>query len=247
MSTMPDRAEIALRRIGAAVSEVILLCDALDDIPLWVKDVSGRYQWVNRSFLQNFGFEDRDEVLGRTDFDLCAPLLAEQYRVDDERVLGGERISGRIELVGRYDHTARWCVTNKIPLHNPSGRIVGTAGVTRPLAADKAETPDGTLGPALRLISERAGQQVTNVELARACGLSVRAFERQFRSSYGCAPQRYARRLRVRMTCHALVYSAKTLAAIAAEWGFADQSHFTREFRYFLGITPGAYRRRHRP
>ena len=243
---MPEDPEAALQRIGAAVSEVILLCDALDDVPLWVKDVEGHYQWVNRSFLQNFGFEDRNEVLGRTDFDLCARLLAEQYRVDDERVLGGERISGRIELVGRYDHTARWCVTTKIPLHDAAGRIVGTAGITRPLAGDKAETPDGTLGPALRAISERAGQPVSNLELARACGLSVRAFERQFRASYDCAPQHYVRRLRVRMSCHALVFSSKTLAAIATEAGFADQSHFTREFRCFLGETPGAYRRRHR-
>lgn len=237
----------AVQRIGAAISEVALLCDVLDDVPLWVKDVEGHYQWVNVSFLQNFGLERREEVLGRTDFDLCAPLLAEQYRVDDERVLAGESISGRIELVGRFDHTARWCVTSKIPLHNPRGRIVGTAGITRPLALDARATPAGPLSAAIRLISERAGQPVTNKELARACGLSVRAFERQFRASYDHAPQHYVRQLRVRMSCHALVFSSRSLAEIATDSGFADQSHFNREFRRFLGETPGSYRKRHRP
>lgn len=236
----------AAHRIGAAISEVAVLFDVLDDVPLWVKDVAGHYQWVNLAFLQNFGLEHRKDVLGRTDFDLCAPLLAEQYRVDDERVLAGESITGRIELVGRFDHTARWCITNKIPLRNQRGRIVGTAGITRPLALDARPSPDEPLSGAIRLIGEGVGQSLTNQELAHACGLSVRAFERQFRARYECAPQHYVRQLRVRMSCRALVFSKKSLGTIAAESGFADQSHFNREFRRFFGETPGSYRKRHR-
>jgi len=36
------------------------------------------------------------------------------------------------------------------------------------------------------------------------------------------------------------------LAEIAARAGFADQSHFTREFKRHFGITPGHYRSAHR-
>lgn len=236
----------SLRRIGAAASEVVALCDSLDDAPLWIKDVAGHYQWVNRSFLLNFGMEDRDEVLGRSDFDLCAPHLAEQYRVDDERVLAGERIVGRIELIGRYDHTSRWCSTTKLPLHDTRGRVVGTAGITRPLAVNErppaAEEP---LSMAIRLISENAGGPLSNLDLARACGVSLRAFERQFQASYRTTPQQYVRQLRVRMSCHALVNTRKTLAEVALEFGFADQSHFTREFRRLMGETPRSYREQH--
>ena len=32
------------------------------------------------------------------------------------------------------------------------------------------------------------------------------------------------------------------LRAVAAETGFADQSHFTREFKRYTGLTPGAFR-----
>jgi AraC family transcriptional regulator len=34
----------------------------------------------------------------------------------------------------------------------------------------------------------------------------------------------------------------RSLAQIALEAGFADQSHFTRAFRRHFGVTPGRYR-----
>jgi AraC family transcriptional regulator len=47
------------------------------------------------------------------------------------------------------------------------------------------------------------------------------------------------------MSCHALVFSRRPIAAVAAECGFSDQSHFTKEFRRIMGETPRSYRRRH--
>jgi AraC-like DNA-binding protein len=232
-----------LQLIGAAPAEVVELFDYIEDILLWMKDAAGHYQWVNLSFVLNFGLKSRDELIGRTDFDICSPALANQYRLDDERVLQGERIVARIELVGRFDHTARWCTTSKIPLRDSNGLIVGTAGVTHPLAGapNIAESP---LSQALRYISNHYVDSITHSELAAACGLSVRALERQFMATYNVSPHDYIRQLRVRMSCQALVFSRKTLAEVATEFGFADQSHFTKEFRRFQAETPHAYRAR---
>jgi AraC-like DNA-binding protein len=47
------------------------------------------------------------------------------------------------------------------------------------------------------------------------------------------------------MSCSALVFTRKLLAEIAAESGFADQSHFTKEFGRLMGETPRAYRLRY--
>ena len=160
-------------------------------------------------------------------------------------MLAGERIVGRVELIGRYDHTSRWCSTTKIPLHDPKGRVVGTAGITRPLNGVAKTTRGEPLSLAIQLISEGVGRSVSNLQLAQACGLSLRAFERQFRASYRCTPQHYVRQLRVRLSCHALVNTRKSLADIATEFGFADQSHFNREFRRLLSETPRSYRERH--
>ena len=233
----------ALQSIGAEPSEAMELFDHIEDVLLWMKDAEGHYTWVNLSFVLNFGLDSRAELIGRTDFDICSPMLANQYRLDDERVLQGERITGRIELVGRFDHTARWCTTSKIPLRDRKQRVVGTAGVTRPMRGEPylAESP---LSQALRYISKHYAESITHRHLAKACGLSVRALERHFLKTYHVSPHDYIRQLRVRMSCNALVFSAKTLAEVAAQFGFADQSHFTKEFRRFQMETPRAYRAR---
>ena len=243
-STDPRLLE-TLRRIGAVAPEVIELVDYLEDTPFWMKDRAGHYQWVNVSFLLNFGLNHRADVVGRTDYDLCGEVLANQYRIDDERVLKGERILSRVELIGRFDHTSRWCVTSKVPLRDAKSRIVGTAGITRPLSQPSASSPaDSPMSAAIRFISQHYGERITNEGLAKACGLSVRAFERQFRAAFRSSPHDYVRQLRVRMSCSVLVFSKKSLAAVATEFGFADQSHFTKEFRRVMSETPRAYRKR---
>ncbi|MBI5692361.1 MAG: AraC family transcriptional regulator [Verrucomicrobia bacterium] len=249
MPSADDNMLGTLSRIGTIAPEVIELFDYLEDTPLWIKDEAGHYEWVNVSFLLNFGVKSRAEIIGRTDYDFCGEVLSNQYRMDDERVLRGERILSRVEMVGRFDHTARWCVTSKVPLRDAAGKIVGTAGVTRPLArhddggAGPAPT-DSPLSVAIRYISQHYADRITNEDLARVCGLSVRAFERQFLAAYHSSPHDYLRGLRVRMSCGALVFSRKSLAEVATDFGFSDQSHFTKEFRRIMAETPRAYRAR---
>lgn len=237
-----------LARIGAAPPEIIELFDYVQDLLLWMKDAAGHYQWVNTAFLLNFSIGSRAEILGRTDFDICSAVLANQYRIDDERVLKGERILSRVERVGRFDHTSRWCVTSKIPLHDREGAIVGTVGVTRPLEQlTAAALKDSPLSEAVRYITQHYNQSITNRGLAAICGLSLRAFERHFQAAYQVSPHEYVRNLRVRMSCSELVFTRKRLAEIASESGFSDQSHFTKEFRRLMGQTPRAYRLRYAP
>lgn len=159
--------------------------------------------------------------------------MANQYRLDDEQVLKGAPILARIEIAGRFDHTARWCITSKIPLHDVKGRVVGTAGITRPLKGRLPAQEDAPLTPAVHYTSGHNTESITNKQLAELCSMSVRALERHFRSTYWVTPHAYVRQLRVRMSCGRLVFSQKTFAEVASEIGFADQSHFTREFSPF--------------
>ena len=113
------------------------LFDCLGDVLAWVKDVEGCYRWVNRAFLINLAMDDRNgpgpeggtrDVIGKTDYDLSPAFLADQFRLDDEHVLAGNRIVDRIELVGQPDGRAVWNLTNKIRWWTPPGRSWGRRG-----------------------------------------------------------------------------------------------------------------------
>ena len=243
-----DRGDVdflaALKQLGADKPEIIALFDQIENLQFWIKDTAGRFVWVNTPFLIDFGFKDRSEVVGLTDYDITDANLANQYRADDEQVLNGRSIRSRVELVGRFNHTAQWYITSKLPLHNRSGRVVGTAGVTMPYRHKGAEASNRSLGPAIEYVIKHCGEPVTNRDLAKVCKISLRVFHQQFVATYHTTPHEYIRRHRVRASCSALVFSSKSMAEIAHEFGFSDQSHYTREFRRLMNEPPTAYRTR---
>ena len=184
------------------------------------------------------------DLLGKTDYDLSPAFLADQFRLDDELVLAGNRITDRIELVSQPDGMTVWNVTNKIPLVDQDGAIIGTAGITRPMNLPGPVPAAGTeFGAVLAHIRDHYHTPITNRQLARLAHMSVRAFERKFRSSFQLTPQKYVRKLQMRMASRALVYTKESLAEVALSCGFVDQSHFTREFRRHFGRTPRDYRK----
>ena len=233
---------------GWRCQALLELFEYLPGVQFWVKDRTGRYLVMNRACLQDYGFTEVAEARGYTDGELSPWHIAAQFQVDDERVLKGQSIMNRIELVGRFDHTAIWCVTDKVPLRDERGCIVGTAGMARPLGRRSQfhATADTSMARALEYLRERFSLPVRNAELARHAGVSLRVLERRFREAFCLSPQQYLRRLRVRMACHPLVYSEQSIAEVAAAHGFCDQSHFGREFRRETGMTPREYRNRFR-
>jgi AraC family transcriptional regulator len=92
------------------------------------------------------------------------------------------------------------------------------------------------------LLQERVPDQTTLTDLAAAVGVHPVHLARTFRREYGMTVAQYARSLRLDWAAERLTAGDCTLAAVAAEAGFADQSHFTRAFRDHVGVTPGRYR-----
>ena len=238
--------EAAARSLGARVDPVLELFDHLKDVLFWIKDRKGVFRWVNTPLMLDLGKTRREHVIGQTDFDLFEPYLANQYQMDDAQVLKGRPIVSRVELIV-FNHAPRWIVTSKLPLRAANGRIVGTAGVaTRAAQPGTKISAQSRLAPAMAYISEHYHEHISIEDLAEKCGLSLGAFHRRFRETYLCTPHTYLRQIRVRMSCHALAFSGRPIASVAAECGFSDQSHFTKEFRRIMGETPRSYRRRHR-
>jgi len=78
-------------------------------------------------------------------------------------------------------------------------------------------------------------------DLARLCGLSRFQFLRRFTHSTGLTPHAWLVRLRLERACAALAGARVSVAEVAADVGFYDQSHFNRAFRAAYGAPPSAY------
>ena len=77
--------------------------------------------------------------------------------------------------------------------------------------------------------------------LSHLVGLSPYYLIRSFRQQVGLPPHGYQRQVRLLWAKRALRRS-QSLAEVAIESGFSDQSHLTRCFKRAFGITPGQYR-----
>ena len=75
-----------------------------------------------------------------------------------------------------------------------------------------------------------------------ATGYGERRFVALFDSIVGLTPKLYSRVQRLKRAVAQIAVGKSELAQIALDHGFYDQSHLTREFREFAGVTPGAYR-----
>jgi AraC-like DNA-binding protein len=71
-----------------------------------------------------------------------------------------------------------------------------------------------------------------------ASGVSHRVFIERFRQAVGLTPKTYCRIQRFQEARSALQHPDASLVSVAGLAGYADQSHFTRDFRQIAGVSP---------
>lgn len=103
--------------------------------------------------------------------------------------------------------------------------------------AAKEKRSDKIIEYAVKEVIKRQGTiQIENIA-AYLC-ISRRHLERKFLNQMGLRPKLYARILRFEST---LLHPCRSIADVAYSFGYADQAHFTREFKSFSGICPKQY------
>ncbi len=78
--------------------------------------------------------------------------------------------------------------------------------------------------------------------LAPLVGVHPIHIARTFRARHGFAVAEYVARVRVEHATRLIAQTQRSLAEVAAEVGFCDQSHLTRAFHRIVGTTPARYR-----
>ncbi len=155
------------------------------------------------------------------------PVLAGHLRALHRALLGGAPALHRDELL-----TAA--------IYSIVRRAAIRAG---PPAGHGPPADAGTVASRARqVIRDRYPGEITAGDLAAAAGRSRFAIHRAFRAVYGMAPSDYQRQLRLR-AARRLIAQGRPISEAAVQAGFADQSHLTRWFSRYYGITPGRYQR----
>jgi AraC-like DNA-binding protein len=229
---------------GAHIAQLV---SCLPDTNYFAKDRLGRFVLVDDGFVAMLGCRGAAEILGRTDFDFFPKEVATKYVTDDRHVMTtGEPLRNAVESVPDNDLTFTWWVVNKVPLRDRAGQVVGIAGLTSKLSLQNAPDWHGEgMLRVLQMIGTRYRMRLSIAGLAQEAGLSVRSLERHFIAAFRTTPLRYINRVRLHAARHALVHTRKSLADIAEECGFYDQSHMTRLFTRSFGASPRRYRALH--
>ncbi len=170
--------------LNSATSSLVLnlqiIIDALPQHVFW-KDRSSRYLGCNRLFSEVAGLKEPTDVIGLLDYDL--PWKNEEtefFRQCDERVMSCDQAEYNIiepQQTARGQQT--WLNTNKIPLHNSAGKVIGILGtyedITSRIQAEEMLRNYGTITAAIddlvAIVDRNHIYKAVNKALYRAYGV----------------------------------------------------------------------------
>lgn len=151
--------------IHPELSAAKLLEVIMDNIPqsIFWKDRESNYIYCNRNFAQDAGVETPSDIFGKSDYDLVwKPEEADFFREVDQRVMNRDQPElNFIEPQFQADNKQAWLLTNKVPLHDETGQVVGVLGtyddITNRIEAEAALEASQRM---LRLVIDNIPQAV---------------------------------------------------------------------------------------
>ena len=227
--------------MGHLLKTVLDICP---DVFAWFADKDDRLMFVSRMNVEMCNLGSELDVIGKTCGELFPQHMAEIYMEKCRQV----RRTGRPLVETVYDHASDFStelrIGNILPLRTPSGKIVGTVSIYR-RANSNESTPDwyGKVKRAVAYIDAHYAEGVSVETVARESGLSESQFRRVFEQVIAKSPVDYITTIRLNAARKLLATTEKSVADIAVEVGFFDQSHFIKAFKRERGTTPGRYRR----
>lgn len=97
--------------------------------------------------------------------------------------------------------------------------------------------------PVLQYIDEHYHHRITNKELSEIMFLNSTYFSNLFTKQFGISPQQYILQKRMNAAALLLFETNRSIKEIAFTCGFENEIYFNRQFRKFMGMPPGKYRK----
>ncbi len=129
------RAEEALE------SERTLLRNLIDNVPdrIYAKDSEGRFIICNEAMILRMGKTSITELVGKSDFDLLPPEMAQRFHADEQAIIqsGIPMINREEPLTIEGGKITRWNLATKVPILDKQGNRIGIVGVGREITDRK--------------------------------------------------------------------------------------------------------------
>jgi len=249
---LPEKPESIQRNFLARIGPgepVRELFEHLPGVFFFAKDQNSRMMCASSTIYKRLGCNEELDVVGRQDSDFFPKQIADNFVRDDQKVFAtGKPLLNRVEIWYNEQRMLDWFVTNKLPLKDESGNIIGLMGTVRSYEGSrKLLLPFSQISAAVEFIRTHHRERISVTDLAHHSGLSPRQLNRKFNDAFGMSAQDFLTKTRIQTASDALLNTALSIAEIAQKFGFCDQSAFTQAFRKHTGITPLKFRKRYAP
>lgn len=248
--SLAERLQIRDDFFAAAGLDPRQFLQAFDHVPgvhYFVKDAQFRMMLNTREHGELMGHPSDDEIVGRRNGEYLSQELAEHYEADDRKVIEtGQPLRNIVEIGFNDLGVPDWIITDKFPIRNATGEIVGIIGIKQRLEDSARQLPHlGEVGKAASFIRQHLGERLLLSDVAEHVEMSERHLQRLFHKLIGMTIQQFIIHSRIHAAAYELRRSERPVSEIALMFGFGDQSAFANTFRKLTGLPPREYRKRH--
>jgi LacI family transcriptional regulator len=124
--------------------------------------------------------------------------------------------------------------------------LIPPAGVVPRRSSDIPAIFDADVAAAVRYISLHVQDDLQIADLLREVPISRRSLHQRFRNVLGRTPAQEIRRAQIETAGHVLSETDEPMTRVALMAGFSNAKQLGSTFHRAMGVTPTAYRRRHR-
>ncbi|WP_441306995.1 PAS domain S-box protein [Cylindrospermum sp. FACHB-282] len=137
VSEIGDR-QMVEKQLRQSQKMLQLIMDTIPHSIFW-KDINSVFLGCNRNFAKMAGFDNLEDIVGKTDYDLLFNQEEAHfyYSCDAEVMKTNTPQYQIITPQQQADGKQIWLETNKVPLHNPEGNVVGMLGTLENITARK--------------------------------------------------------------------------------------------------------------
>jgi PAS domain S-box-containing protein len=128
------------RKIEKALAQEQFLVNALlNTLPdhIYFKDMESRFIRNSKSHSLSFGFDNPENLKGKSDFDFFTKEAAQMAYNDEQEIIKTGKIISKEEKLTRKDGTDAWFHAMKLPLVDDDMNIVGTFGISKDITQRK--------------------------------------------------------------------------------------------------------------